>query len=99
MRAAAGNGDAAKKTQPNPNAMTLATVDASGTPSVRVVLARAVDPARGIVTFFTNYRSAKGRAIGEAPGAQVALGFFWDHLDHQASIRGLAARSPASESD
>ncbi|MFT3686607.1 MAG: pyridoxal 5'-phosphate synthase [Phycisphaerales bacterium] len=99
MHAAAGNNNAAKKTQPNPNAMTLATVDGAGMPSVRIVLARAIDPAKGVVTFYTNYRSAKGRAIGDEPGARVALGFFWDHLDRQVCIRGLAARSPASESD
>jgi pyridoxamine 5'-phosphate oxidase len=88
-----------QKAQPNPNAMTLAVVDASGTPSVRVVLARGVDAGRGFVTFYTNYRSVKGRAIGEEPGAYVALGFFWDGLDRQVCIRGLAARSPERDSD
>jgi pyridoxamine 5'-phosphate oxidase len=102
MRLAAGNGDAAKKVQPNPNAMTLATVDADGIPSLRVVLARGVDANRGFVTFYTNYRSVKGRAIGAEhgePGAKVALGFFWDGLDRQVSIRGLAARATSAESD
>lgn len=100
MHAAAGNGDATKKTQPNPNAMTLATVNAAGVPTVRVVLARALDPAAGTVTFYTNYRSTKGRAIEDnTPAAPVALGFFWDHLDRQASIRGLAARTSETDSD
>ncbi len=99
MSLAGGSGDAAKKVQPNPNAMTLGVVDSAGVPSVRVVLARGVDVARGFVTFYTNYQSAKGRAIGETPGAPVALGFFWDDLDRQVCIRGLAARSPERESD
>lgn len=99
MRLAAGNGDATKKVQPNPNAMTLATVDPDGTPSVRVVLARGVDVERGFVTLYTNYTSRKGRAIGVEPGARVALGFFWDDLDRQISIEGRAALSPAQESD
>ncbi|HYD02317.1 MAG TPA: pyridoxal 5'-phosphate synthase [Phycisphaerales bacterium] len=91
-----------QKSQPNPNAMTLATVDGGGVPSVRVVLARGVDAGRGFVTFYTNYRSAKGRAIGAdrgEAGARVALGFFWDGLDRQVSIRGRAALSPGHESD
>ena len=65
-----------QKSQPNPNAMTLATVDSAGVPSVRVVLARGVDPQRGFVTFYTNYRSAKGKAIGasatRAPAAPLS---------------------------
>lgn len=103
MRLAAGesgsSGGPASKVQPNPNAMTLATVDADGRPSVRVVLARGVDAQRGVVTFFTNYSSRKGRAIGDRAGARVALGFFWDDLDRQVTVEGLAARSPAGESD
>lgn len=99
MRLAAGNGDASKKVQPNPNAMTLATVDRDGTPSVRVVLARGVDAERGFVTLYTNYTSRKGKAIGQEPGSRVALGFFWDDLDRQVCIEGRAAISPASESD
>jgi pyridoxamine 5'-phosphate oxidase len=102
MRLAAGDGDAAKKVQPNPNAMTLATVDARGVPTVRVVLARGVDTERGIVTFFTNYKSEKGRAIGAErgeAGAKVALGFFWDDLDRQVCIKGLVGRATAAESD
>lgn len=102
MRLAGGNGEDKKKVQPNPNAMTVATVDSRGAPSVRVVLARGVDASRGIVTFYTNYKSEKGRAIGVEggrAGAQLALGFFWDDLDRQVCIKGLAARATAAESD
>ena len=98
MRLAAG-AEGGQKVQPNPNAMTLATVDRQGVPSVRVVLARGVDAARGIVTLYTNYTSEKGRAIGEIAGARVAIGFFWDDLDRQVCIRGRAGRTTDAESD
>ena len=88
---------AERKVQPNPNAMTLATVGADGTPSARVVLCRALDRAAGTLTFYTNYQSLKGRQI-ESGGA-VALVFHWDHLDRQARIEGPAVRVSAQESD
>jgi pyridoxamine 5'-phosphate oxidase len=88
---------ATNKTQPNPNAMSLCTVDADGTPSVRVVLARSMDVKAGTVTFYTNYTSRKGRAIGAT--GRVAAGFFWDQLDRQASIEGIAMPVSAAESD
>jgi pyridoxamine 5'-phosphate oxidase len=88
---------ATNKTQPNPNAMSLSTVDADGTPSVRVVLARSIDVKAGTVTFYTNYTSRKGRAIGAT--GRVAAGFFWDQLDRQGSIEGIAMPVSGSESD
>jgi pyridoxamine 5'-phosphate oxidase len=88
-----------QRTQPNPNAMTLATVDASGQPSARVVLARRVDVDRGYVVFFTNYKSRKGQEIGVGAGGKVALCFHWDQLDRQVRIEGLATLCPAAESD
>nr|MBP8238089.1 pyridoxamine 5'-phosphate oxidase family protein [Pseudomonas sp.] len=44
-----------------PNAMTLATVDAAGRPHCRILLLKGLD-ARGF-TFFTNYESAKGAEL------------------------------------
>lgn len=98
-----------QRTQPNPNAMTLATVDATGQPSARIVLARRVDVDRGYVVFYTNYRSRKGREIGVgagggadqtlATGGKVALCFHWDQLDRQVRIEGVATLCPAHESD
>lgn len=88
---------ATSKTQPNPNAMTLATVDEAGHPSARIVLARRVDAARGYVVFFTNYEGAKGRELIARP--EAALCFHWDHLDRQVRISGPVTRSPQSESD
>jgi pyridoxamine 5'-phosphate oxidase len=78
-----------------PNAMTLATVDAGGQPAARIVLLRGWD-RRGFV-FFTNYVSAKGRQIEKNPAA--ALVFFWDTLERQVRIEGRIAKLTADESD
>ncbi len=80
---------------PNPNAMTLSTVDADGQPSARIVLLRHLD-ARGAV-FYTNYTSRKGEAI--AATTRVALLFFWDQNQRQIRIEGPATRIPHAESD
>lgn len=88
---------AASKSQPNPNAVTLATVDTDGRPSARVVLARHIDAAGGFVVFYTNYESRKGRALLAHPRA--SLSFHWDHLDRQVRIEGPVTRSPEAESD
>jgi pyridoxamine 5'-phosphate oxidase len=80
---------------PEPNAMTLATVDARGHPAARIVLLKSVD-ARGFV-FHTNYDSRKGRDVAANP--HVALLFFWPELERQVRIEGLATRVSAEESD
>ncbi len=77
------------------NAMTLATVDADGRVSARVVLLKSYDE-RGFV-FYTNYDSRKGRAIAHHPA--VALCFFWPELDRQIRIEGDAERVATAESD
>lgn len=78
-----------------PEAMTLATVDADGMPDARTVLMRGVD-AQGF-RFYTNYTSAKGRALAAHPVA--ALLFHWEPLERQVRIRGAALRLPDAESD
>ncbi len=88
---------AARKTQPNPNAVTLATADAEGRPSARIVLARGLDTGRGFVVVYTNYDSRKGLDLAANPRA--ALVFHWDHLERQVRLEGLVTRSPAAESD
>jgi pyridoxamine 5'-phosphate oxidase len=80
---------------PEPNAMSLATVDASGAPSSRIVLLKAVD-ARGLV-FHTNYDSRKGRELEANP--RVALLFFWPELERQVRIGGRAEHASVAESD
>jgi pyridoxamine 5'-phosphate oxidase len=79
---------------PEPNAMTLATVEA-GAPSARVVLLKGVDDA-GFV-FFTNYGSRKGRALDADPRA--ALVFFWPELERQVRVEGDVQRVSVQESD
>jgi pyridoxamine 5'-phosphate oxidase len=71
-----------------PNAMTLATVDPGGSPSVRTVLLKAYDES-GFV-FFTNYESRKSRDIAGNP--RVALLFPWLALERQVKIEGRAEK-------
>ncbi|RMG76475.1 MAG: pyridoxamine 5'-phosphate oxidase [Bacteroidetes bacterium] len=77
-----------------PNAMTLATVSATGQPSVRTVLLKFFDE-RGLV-FFTNYESQKAREIAENP--KVAVLFFWKELERQVKIAGQAMKVSTAES-
>jgi len=86
----------AKKAEPNdPNAMSLATVDAAGLPDVRMVLLKGVD-ARGFV-FYTNTLSAKGVELAAEPRA--ALLFHWKSLRRQVRVRGPVERVTAQEAD
>ena len=80
---------------PEPHAMTLATADANGTPSARVVLMRGWDE-RGFV-FFTNYESRKGHELAARPRA--ALVFFWSVLERQIRIDGGVEVLDAAASD
>jgi pyridoxamine 5'-phosphate oxidase len=80
---------------PEPNAMTLATVDADGRPSTRVVLIKGFD-ARGIV-WYTNYESRKGRELASNPHA--ALQFHWVELERVVRIEGRVEKASEAESD
>lgn len=80
---------------PEPNAMTVASVDANGKPSARVVLIKEVTHD-GFV-FFTNYESRKGQALTANPHA--ALLFFWPELERQIRIEGSVSKLSAEESD
>ncbi|MCP3714226.1 MULTISPECIES: pyridoxamine 5'-phosphate oxidase [unclassified Paraburkholderia] len=80
---------------PEPNAMTVATVDAQGRPAARILLIKGVDE-RGFV-FFTNYESRKGRELGANPHA--ALLFHWIELERQVRIEGKVELTSAEESD
>src|SRR5262249_31347563 len=76
----------ARKVHPNPNCMTLATIDADGRPSARIVLCKAIDTGSGSLVFYTNRTSRKGTALESHPRA--ALVFHWDTLDRQVRIEG-----------
>lgn len=78
-----------------PNAMVLATVDAAGLPSSRVVLLRGLG-AEGL-SFYTNYQSRKG--IELAGSRQAAALFFWPLLERQVRVEGTVTRLPAATSD
>jgi len=80
---------------PEPNAMTLATAGADGTPAARIVLLKGFDQ-RGLV-FFTDYRSSKGAELEANPRA--ALVFFWGELERQVRITGPVSRTSAEESE
>lgn len=80
---------------PFPEAACLGTVDPEGWPEGRVVLLKGADD-RGF-RFFTNYRSAKGRALEAHPRA--ALTFYWGDLARQVRVQGSVERLPAEESD
>ncbi len=80
---------------PEPNAMTLATVDTAGRPSTRIVLVKGVDE-RGLV-WYTNYNSRKGRELEFNPFA--ALQFHWVELERVVRIEGRVERISADESD
>ena len=77
-----------------PNAMTLATIGKNGFPDARVVLLRGAD--RKGFSFFTNYKSAKGR---ELSNGKACLNFFWIELSRQVRITGKVKKLSARESD
>ena len=80
---------------PEPTAMSLATVDARGRPSSRIVLLKGLDP-RGFV-FYTNYSSRKGRDLAANPAA--AMTFMWKELERQVRIEGVTEKVTPAESD
>jgi pyridoxamine 5'-phosphate oxidase len=86
----------AVKTEPNdPNAMSLATVDAGGLPDVRMVLMKSYD-TDGFV-FYSHTASQKGLELATNPKA--ALLFHWKSLRRQVRIRGLASPVTEAEAD
>jgi pyridoxamine 5'-phosphate oxidase len=78
-----------------PNAMTLATATATGTPSVRIVLLKGVED-NGFV-FFTNYKSQKGQELAANPNA--ALNFYWPEQERQIAIAGSVKKISAEASE
>lgn len=78
-----------------PTAMVLATVNAEGKPSARVVLLKDVS-AQGF-SFFTNYGSRKGRELNDFPFAAVT--FFWPSLERQVRIEGKVVKVAPEVSD
>ena len=77
------------------NAMTVATVNAEGKPSARIVLLKGYD-SNGFI-FFTNYLSQKAADIES--NNHVALVIFWKELERQIRIEGMVEKISAKESD
>lgn len=85
----------AEASEPNdPNAMCLATADAAGNPSARMVLLKGHD--HGFV-FYTNLESRKADQLGENPNAALLL--HWKSLRRQIRIEGRIERVSDAESD
>src|SRR6266446_4089712 len=78
-----------------PNAMVLATVDATGQPWSRTVLLKGCD-ARGF-SFFTNYLSDKGRQLEHEP--RCALTFWWGALERQVNVTGRVEKVQRAETE
>ncbi len=87
--------DAIAHHQPEPNAMSLATVRADGTPNVRTVLLKELDH-RGFC-FFTNYESNKGQELAHQPRA--ALCFLWITRQRQVVVRGVVSKLPRADAE
>ena len=78
-----------------PNAMVVSTLDDSGAPVARVVLARSIDGAG--ITFYTNRQSAKGRQLEADPRA--AATFAWLELHRSVRITGVVTHASDAVSD
>ncbi len=81
---------------PEPNAMVVSTVDATGAPTSRTVLLRGIDDD-GALWFFTNRESRKGRALAANPA--VSILFPWYALQRQVIVLGTATPLPPERDD
>jgi pyridoxamine 5'-phosphate oxidase len=84
-------GEAAKTVEVDwqePNAATLATSNADGYVTARIILLKGID--EGGLVFFTNYDSLKGQQLAENPRAAVVI--FWPHVERQVRVEGRVNR-------
>lgn len=77
------------------NTMNVSTIELDGFPKSRIVLLKRFT-WEGFI-FYTNYNSAKGKAIEQNP--KVCLSFFWHQLERQIIIKGIAEKLPKNLSD
>src|SRR4249919_89914 len=90
--------DEARASQdPEPTAMTLATVGEDGQPSARTVLLKEVDE-RGF-TFYTNHDSRKGRQLAAEPRAALLFHWKWVREGVQVKVEGRAEVVTDAEAD
>jgi pyridoxamine 5'-phosphate oxidase len=86
--------EAKRKGAPQADAITLATADARGAPSARMVLFKGLDGDRFV--FYSNYGSRKGRDL--ASNRRAALVFYWSVTGHQVRVSGRVSRLPRAAS-
>ncbi|HWO91755.1 MAG TPA: pyridoxamine 5'-phosphate oxidase [Methylomirabilota bacterium] len=86
--------DADRKGALQPDAIALATADASGAPSVRMVLFKGMEGGRFL--FYSNYESRKGRDL--AANNRAALVFYWSLTRHQVRVSGRVSRLSRADS-
>jgi len=77
------------------NAMTVSTIGLDGFPKSRVLLLKKYTE-EGFI-FFTNYNSEKGKSIEANPN--VCLSFFWQEMERQVIIKGIAQKTSENISD
>ena len=77
------------------NAMTVSTIGLDGFPKSRVVLLKKFNEEGYI--FYTNYNSEKGKAIQQNPN--ICLSFFWNSIERQVIIKGIAEKTIEAVSD
>lgn len=88
-------GEAIEANLVEPNAMTLATADADGRVSARIVLLKGYS-VDGFV-FYTNYTGRKARDLAQNPRA--ALVFYWDRLERQVRVEGSVEKVDRAASE
>ncbi|MCO4846492.1 MAG: pyridoxamine 5'-phosphate oxidase [Yoonia sp.] len=82
--------------EPNdPNAIALSTVDATGTPNVRMVLLKEIEADAFV--FYTNYDSQKGQEIIQSGKAAFVL--HWKSLRRQIRVRGTVTKEDGAQAD
>jgi pyridoxamine 5'-phosphate oxidase len=81
-------GDAVAAGAPQPEAMTLATAGADGTPSARMVLFKGLED--GAFLFYSNYESRKGHDL--AANRKTAIVFYWSATRHQVRVSGTVRK-------
>jgi pyridoxamine 5'-phosphate oxidase len=86
-----------EQAQANPNAMVVATADAQGRPSARVVLCKEIRPQPGYVCFYGNYESRKGAELEANPRAAAVM--YWPTMRRQVRVEGLVLRVSPAQSD
>jgi pyridoxamine 5'-phosphate oxidase len=82
--------EAVRSEVPEPNAMTLSTVDLAGNANGRTVLLKGIEDRA--FSFYTNYRSVKADELEK--NSSVCATFWWPQLERQTRLRGNASRLP-----